>query len=110
AGFGDSVKTFVGRCLQLQIVCVSYEAFTQTANHMTIRGKVPPREHGFQLIDRCIELLDQGTEFIVIDHRHLREAWRRPCNRGEAAMKRASGGHRPRTTATCKEPKHLNVF
>ena len=38
---------------------------------MTIRGKVPAREHGLQLIYRGIELSDQGPEFIVIDHRHL---------------------------------------
>lgn len=38
---------------------------------MTIRSEVPTREHGLQFIDRGIELLDQGPEFIVIDHRHL---------------------------------------
>ena len=71
AGFGDSVIAFVGSCLQLQIIGVGHDALTQTADHMTIGGEVPAREHGFQLIDRGIELLDQGPEFIVIDHRHL---------------------------------------
>jgi hypothetical protein len=71
AGFGDSIMAFVGRSLQLKIICIGHETFTQTANHMTIRGKVPAREHGLQLIDRGIELFDQSVEFIVIDHRHL---------------------------------------
>ena len=40
---------------------------------MAIRGKMPAREHGFQFIDRAIQLPDQGANFIVIDHKHLNQ-------------------------------------
>lgn len=87
AGFGDSVIAFVGSCLQIQIIGVSHEALTQTANHVTIRGEVPARGHGLQLIDRGIELLDQGPEFIVIDHRRLT-----PRTAASEASPAAAGG------------------
>ncbi|MCA1771794.1 MAG: hypothetical protein LC677_03865 [Halomonas sp.] len=71
APLGDSVIAFVGCRFELKIECIGHEAFTQTANHMTVRGKVPARKHGLQFVDRPVKLPNQGAKFAVIDHRHL---------------------------------------